>query len=536
MPLTTSSSRATTTTIVLGGLTAYVAFGYLTLNRPQRRAYFRPFTLTFSSIITLVGFGVNMVTDVWDAVRDGRTRVWRKAMKALHLFLKESGLDNEFDQALNDRALLPALMALTDLQNKVQRHRRVDLRQDTAVTKGDEDELQHLLEQGQHYMRFATAVYGPEMMASTQLAVYDEVLGYASDTHHQMIARHLQFDVTSVTPSPIMSKLVLPTTSTTPSLPSPATTPSSPTPPFEIWCDYTRDPTTVDLHHAQHCLVVCDHTRRQVIWTVRGTFSLSGIITDLAGYCTDFCGGYAHDGMARAARETWQTIWKNVLRDKLQALPLDYVLVLTGHSLGAGVACLVNILAHDLQAKHKEPALKKRTIRCFAMAPPPVFAPLSAASQAVANTVAYVHAYDIVPSLSVDAIRRLMACLDRLQNVLMQHPFWQLAAKRWELGEPQPELVQAYQADPKLRPLPTARMLVVPCRTLIWLERVPTTTTTTVRSTSTTNRTNVVYEAHKLDPIKYADRILDLELPDCVTDHMTPEYETALAKVLSGVS
>lgn len=472
--------------VLLGGLAFYVAYGYFAYssNSAARRAWFRPVTLAASAVLTAIGFGFNLVDDIRDAVNDGRTAVWQKAMDALVLFLRESGLDEEFDGTLSSTHLLPSLLVLTDLQNKVQRERRGKLKQGNGVIDPTDLTL------GQVYMRFATAVYGPEMMASTELAVYDEVKGKATDTTHQLICTHCHLHEKDT----------------------------------EIWWDYRRDPTTAEIAHAQHCLLLVNHNAQQVVLAVRGTFSLSGIITDLAGYCEPFCNGMAHAGMAMAAKQTWNAIWQDGLRDKLQELEPNYDFVITGHSLGAGVACLINILVHDAVERGALPELASRRISCFAMAPPPVYCPLSAAQAAVANTTAYIHQYDCVPSLSVDAIRRLMACLDRLQAVLRKHPVWELAAQRWELGEPQPELVVAYQhpKETPLRPLEKAPMLVVPARKLIWLEKQIDEMTGNVTE----------YQAHALDPTLYADRVFDLELPDCVANHMTPEYETAFAKLL----
>uniref|UniRef100_A0A7S3L1W3 sn-1-specific diacylglycerol lipase n=1 Tax=Amphora coffeiformis TaxID=265554 RepID=A0A7S3L1W3_9STRA len=482
-------------TLLLGGAIAYVAVGYLTLDKRGRRAWFRPVTMSLSAITVAIGFAVSLVTDIQDAIEDGRTKVWQQAMDALQLFLKESGLEDEFSETMSSSHFIPSLMILTDLQNKVQRQRRVPLRQphQTLIEPAD-------LTLGSHYMRYATAVYGTEMMASTQLAVYDTTLASAQDTTHEWIAKHVHLD------------------------------PSSPdgnddtTAKYEIWCDYTRDPTNKDISHAQHTMVVCDHTNKVIVLTIRGTFSLSGIITDLAGYCEDYCGGMAHAGMACAAQETWDSVWNEVLRDKLAEggdTLAEYSLVVTGHSLGAGVACLVTILIYHLIQEKKLPTLQHRRIQCYAMAPPPVFEPLSAAPEAVSNTVAYIHQYDCVPSLSVDGVRRLMACLGRIQKVLLQHPLWELAARRWELGEPEPELLEAYQ-QPKepLRELDKAPMLFIPARQLIWLEK------------QVVDDQVKGYEAHPLDPTFYADRVLDLEAPDCVMDHLASEYETAFAKLL----
>jgi hypothetical protein len=338
--------------------------------------------------------------------------------------------------------------------------------------------------------------------------------------------------------------------------------PSNTSSSYEIWCDYTRDPTNEHINHAQQSLIVCDHHAKQVIWSIRGTFSLSGIITDLAGYATDFCEGLAHNGMAQAAYETWHSIWDEFLQAKLQQLPVEYDLVWTGHSLGAGVACLMTIQAYYLRHHGHVPELQGRNLRCFAMAPPPVFTPLvsersssssSCSEEAIANTVAYIHQFDIVPSLSVDAIRRLMNCLSRLCTVLSRHPLWTHAARRWKLGEPAQELMDAYYgidtiptsstettaaAEPglssssssSLRVIPNAPMLMIPARTLVWLEKNGGKCETKDENDAKQDW-DASYLAHLLDPFRYADRILDLELPDGVVDHLTPAYETALARV-----
>mmetsp|Transcript_5046 Transcript_5046/g.12564 ORF Transcript_5046/g.12564 Transcript_5046/m.12564 type:complete len:297 (-) Transcript_5046:427-1317(-) len=281
-------------------------------------------------------------------------------------------------------------------------------------------------------------------------------------------------------------------------------------------------------------MTVCQHDGpKQVVLTIRGTFSVSGIVTDLAGYCEDFCGGQAHSGMAMAAYETWQTVWNPILRPKLERLPQEYKLVITGHSLGAGVACLVTILVHHLRATNpineRLQCLQGRDIECFAMAPPPVFAPLSAAPQAVQNTLAFVHQYDIVPSLSVDAIRKLMACLGRLQDVLDDNPVWEFALERLQRDnddEVKPELVDAYNQKHVHRQVSGAPLLLIPARRVIWMEKDP------QRLQDDTDENDEDYLAHALDPQLYADRVLDLELPDCVANHLTPEYEVAFARLL----
>lgn len=55
-------------------------------------------------------------------------------------------------------------------------------------------------------------------------------------------------------------------------------------------------------------------------------------------------------------------------------------------------------------------------VKCIAYAPPPLFYPLETAQEAVNNTTAYVHEYDVVPSLSCNALRRLLKAVISYDN------------------------------------------------------------------------------------------------------------------------
>lgn len=470
-------------TVLFGGFVTYLVGGLLLPKGLKRRAYFRPITSTLGSLLGIIGFITYSVRDIQDAIEDGRTKVWRQALDALKLFLHESGLEDEFSTTLGSDHLFPSLMVLTDLQNQIQRDRRKRLVLEGAPRISEEE-----LKIGRHYMHYATAVYGPQMIAAADLAVVGDVQGSSSDTNNTIIARHCELNLAEEDKK------------------------------WEMWCDYDTDFTDATNNHAQCCLIVCDHEKKEVILSIRGTFSLSGIITDLAAHASSFCEGEAHSGMAEAAIATWDTVWKRILEQKMKDMPKDYKFIITGHSLGGGVACLLTILVYHRLEQYG--SLQGRKIQCYAIAPPPVFAPLSAASNAVDNTIAYVHNWDIVPSLSVDAIRRLMACIDRIESVFQEHPLWEMAVKRFELGEPAADLIDAYAPKTKLRVLKGAPILVVPARQLVWMEKDP------------TCEVEDKYVAHILDPTLYAERVLDLELPDCVRDHMSDQYEAAFDGLL----
>lgn len=458
-------------------LCVYLGIGFLLLPDPvQRKEYWKPLTSFLSGVLSLLGFTVNVVKD---SVIDGRTEKWTQAIDTLVLFLQESGLEHEWAETLQSNLLLADLVVLTDIQEQYPSRYALELSGRSVETWE--------LQLGQKYMRYATAVYGREMIASAELKARGHVLIYPQDTDTQVVRLHTQLDD------------------------------------GEVWfSDLTAGENPN--HESLRTIVVCDHTTKTVIVSIRGTFSLSGIIVDLAGFCREFCGGWAHAGFAAAARHTWKTVWETVLQQKMQYLPSDYNLVLTGHSMGAGVACLITILLHH----ERPPALRDRTIRCHAFAAPPVFGPLSAAPEAVSNIIAYTNGWDCVPSLSVDAIRRFMGAVSRIDTALRGHPVWQRAAERYELGEPAEDLVRAYYGAVPLRPLMQAPVLFVPTESIIWLERLEHVDDGADHPSA--------FRARALNPLLYADRILDVRIPAMMMDHLIPEYESTFDQILSSIS
>ena len=107
----------------------------------------------------------------------------------------------------------------------------------------------------------------------------------------------------------------------------------------------------------------------------------------------------------------------------------DYKLIITGHSLGAGTSCLLTVKLYS------EGVFKNREVKCFAFAPPPTYypknanAPSNAVQKAMENTVAYINDNDVVPFLSVSAVRRMVNLLDAVDNQTEHIWFW----KRWKI-------------------------------------------------------------------------------------------------------
>lgn len=90
--------------------------------------------------------------------------------------------------------------------------------------------------------------------------------------------------------------------------------------------------------------------------------------------------------MANQAERVW-SVAGGTVKDALDRHN-NYEFVITGHSLGAGTACLVHILCHSKR-------LVGRKMRCFAFASPPVFTPLQLIPNAVRGTTNYIHEKDV---------------------------------------------------------------------------------------------------------------------------------------------
>lgn len=142
-------------------------------------------------------------------------------------------------------------------------------------------------------------------------------------------------------------------------------------------------------------------TPSEIIVSIRGTFSVADVITDLEA---DACEFYdmprgAHSGMLRAARRKFRILDETISRLADENEKHDIVVV--GHSLGAGVASLLSI---ELVRAH--PHLASR-VNCYAFACPPVLSDAVARSADVSRYIrTVVLDSDIVPRLCLRSMRR----------------------------------------------------------------------------------------------------------------------------------
>ncbi|PWN39666.1 hypothetical protein IE81DRAFT_368901 [Ceraceosorus guamensis] len=203
--------------------------------------------------------------------------------------------------------------------------------------------------------------------------------------------------------------------------------------------------------------VSIDDVSKAIVLTCRGTLGLSDILTDLTCEFEDTWvdGGRpdhvykVHAGMAASARRLASpgTTVHKTLRLALESRP-DYGLVLTGHSLGAGVTSMLaldwsspaDVFQQRMLARPEDAADVRhpriytpfvtsldsglpagRPIHCFAYGPPAIMTPdLSRYCRGLITSV--VHAFDIVPCLSLGTLhdlKRVAASLSHEQESAM---------------------------------------------------------------------------------------------------------------------
>ena len=177
-----------------------------------------------------------------------------------------------------------------------------------------------------------------------------------------------------------------------------------------------------------------------------------------------FCGGEAHSEMAIMAERLWDFVGPTILR-LLEEYP-SYSLTLTGHSLGGGVAGLLNILIHQNDGERVRGSL----VECFTFAAPPTFTPLEAVPrQALEASVNYIHERDVVPFLSVDSVRHLFNCIRAIDEQAFSWTQRMKLATGYTL--PDQSLIDAVREanENRLVTKPGAPVLVVPAKANIWL-------------------------------------------------------------------
>ncbi|XP_055703840.1 diacylglycerol lipase-beta-like isoform X2 [Phlebotomus papatasi] len=149
--------------------------------------------------------------------------------------------------------------------------------------------------------------------------------------------------------------------------------------------------------------VLADHDTKSIVITIRGSFSFRDIFTDLTADSERFEApgmppdSAAHRGMVAGVEQLMKRLRETNVLDRAFTSHPEYSLVLTGHSLGAGVAIL---LGAKLRSKYPD-------LRVFAFATPAGL--LSREAARYTETYAFTVGVgdDFVMRLGVDSIENL---------------------------------------------------------------------------------------------------------------------------------
>lgn len=245
------------------------------------------------------------------------------------------------------------------------------------------------------YMRHASAAYGPQFL---------HLLGISKEYHHVHSFTHPQHPnhLTYARHTGIPAKDVLC---------------SSYTPHHDVALGINKK--QKQLHTLMH-YVSYDRALKAVVLTLRGTMGLSDVLTDL---CADYSTieptwaamgtkHAVHGGMFESAK-LLAAMNGDVVRSVRQALLSEptYGLVLTGHSLGGGVAALLSVLWADWDAETEVWRTRPtsglpagRRINCIGFGVPCVMSfALGRRCERLITSV--IHRDDVVSSLSLGLVR-----------------------------------------------------------------------------------------------------------------------------------
>lgn len=197
----------------------------------------------------------------------------------------------------------------------------------------------------------------------------------------------------------------------------------------------------------------------------------------------------------------------------------DYDLIITGHSLGGGVACLLNIMCNVNKL------VGDRKVTCYGFASPPAYSPCNPdatgdgiadppelVKQAIQNCTAYIHDNDAVPFLSIISVRRLAKLLDTVDDMTEELWFWNRWRIYFEYDDIPQELhnavVQASLAEHKC--VDKECNMIIPARSVIWAKKEGDT-----------------FNGYGCDATLVANNTVFVS-PDMISDHLCEMYEDAL--------
>lgn len=161
--------------------------------------------------------------------------------------------------------------------------------------------------------------------------------------------------------------------------------------------------------------IALDPALLSVVFCLRGTYSLNDVVSDMISYSGRFEyleeDGLVHAGMYKTALRTLEHALPQL--DEAMDRHPSHRLIVTGHSLGGGVATLITLML-----KERRP---NWDIHCYTIGPAATVSYNIATMPAIKGLItSAVFDNDVVPSLSLSSVKQLVA---RMNKVIGQVTF-----------------------------------------------------------------------------------------------------------------
>ncbi|KAL7484856.1 hypothetical protein ACHAW6_010470 [Cyclotella cf. meneghiniana] len=456
--------------------------------RTTRMPKFQPPSDARSAIQGAISFVVSAMGDIVGVMTNPqKMKKWVDAIGQMKAYLDATGVGDELEEAVMKPMLRGRLLDNLKILNDIQEQQDADRHIQAKLEGSAGTDLDGHIREGFRFMRWATAAYGVEMIKS---AIDIDVDAQQLQTNRQAITIHCGIK------------------------------------PEDLRYIYSKDDGD---KHVLHHFVAIDHKSKSIVLALRGTLSLSGAIIDVQGMAKNFCFCLAHQGMADMADDVWEVAGAHI-NELFQEHELkEYGFIITGHSLGAGVACLLNIKCHV------EELVGKRKVSCYGFAPPPTFYPCRADAtgdgkpdppdlvrEAIANCIAYIHDNDAVPFLSISSVRRLAALLDAVDNITEHMWFYD----RWKIfhdfTKVPTEIFQAVDdaAKRESKEVHGECRMIIPAKVVIWMKK---------------NVLSGEFEGYGCDASAVAKNTVFMS-QDMFSDHLPEMYEDALDALMEKIN